>query len=745
MDPDFVLPTSTIRVAIVGGGPYCTYSLERLAATASELPEDLTLEVHVFERSGEFGSGIHHSSRQSPTSYLNRVAGQVGFGADESVAGAGPLLPKELRPSLHKWCQGRFAQTGDSSFNLSSGDWPKRYIHGQALSEQFHKYVKVLQSAERITVQLHATEVTDIIEVADGLKLVTHDKANRSLVVHYLLAVTGHPNSDPNLSLESRERLEFASLSGAEYVHCPYPLESNLTIDNSGPGRTVGCIGMGLSAIDVALFLTVGRGGQLKRNSDGQLSYLPSGMEPDHIIFGSGSGTFTHAKPEAGRSRQRQPVFFTEEAIGKLRQSVGAEAPDNSFTQPQLDFELHVLPLIMLEMAVVYYGTLFGDDFTSDAVEKVFPHYQLFLDGNPSEDGNRLEELMESIMSDRIQTLDSFITNRIDYGMTGIPDWAANALDRFVTVAYGEPSFEAKRGRVGIAGDNPRTLNVSSLDAETTPWGFFPLPSQNKFSWNTLVNPIGSAEGVSGSEYTEMVLRFMRRDHLWAIQDSGRNPAKAAIDGVWRDLRRVIRFAVEFGGLSAESHEVFVNVYLRHYNRLINGASVAVMEQILALIEHGVVDVSLGPLAAIRTSRESFEMVGSTTEGSKLVDTLVDARLAHFNPDIDAAPLYRALIGRGIIKKWGNPSAKTPGKEFQPGGLDVTSDFHPIRLDGTVNHRLTFLGIPCEGAMFYKHGALKPDSNHQVIQDVIIWVSGLWKEIRGHSKAAESIAGAPQL
>ncbi|WP_420707676.1 hypothetical protein, partial [Streptomyces sp. NRRL F-3273] len=64
----------------------------------------------------------------------------------------------------------------------------------------------------------------------------------------------------------------------------------------------------------------------------------------------------------------------------------------------------------------------------------------------------------------------------------------------------------------------------------------------------------------------------MDRDHLWAVHGNLNNPHKAAADGVWRDLRRVISYAVDDGGLTPASHRVFLARYVRIHNRLANGA-----------------------------------------------------------------------------------------------------------------------------------------------------------------------------
>ncbi len=221
----------------------------------------------------------------------------------------------------------------------------------------------------------------------------------------------------------------------------------------------------------------------------------------------------------------------------------------------------------------------------------------------------------------------------------------------------------------------------------------------------------------------------MTTDHLWAAQDNLTNPAKAAADGVWRDLRPVLGHAVDFGGLNAASHQRFLDTYMRHHNRLANGAALEVMEKILALVDHGIVDVSTGPGAEAHGDEETgrFVVRGPRTGVRREVDVLVDARVHPFDPEADVAPIYSQLLRRGLVRKWRNPGPAGGG--FEPGGLDLTAEFHPVRADGTVDRRLTFLGPPSEGVMFFQLGALRPNQNHHVMQDVLCWVREFWGDV----------------
>ncbi|WKX73988.1 FAD/NAD(P)-binding protein [Streptomyces sp. XD-27] len=286
--------------------------MERLAASIAAEDGPMELGIHVFERTGQFGAGRVHSPLQAPTSFLNRVAGHVSFGADESVEDAGHLLPEELRPNLYTWARRKFDETGDPRFDIEPDSWPKRYLHGLALREQFDAYVDILRAHPGVTVSLHHHEVTDIEELAapgtDGPLRITSvpvdaaPSADPAAAVHtdvdQVLLLTGHSYNDPQRFPRTRQWAEAAErTAGAVFLPSAYPLEDRLTADIAGPGTVVGCAGTMLTGVDAVLHLTEGRGGRFARTEDGALRYEPSGREPRSIVAFSESGLFAFARP----------------------------------------------------------------------------------------------------------------------------------------------------------------------------------------------------------------------------------------------------------------------------------------------------------------------------------------------------------------------------------------------------------------------------------------------------------------
>jgi hypothetical protein len=388
--------------------------------------------------------------------------------------------------------------------------------------------------------------------------------------------------------------------------------------------------------------------------------------------------------------------------------------------QLQLDFEHDVFPLVLLEMACLYYTTMLGGDFGRFLRSVVQPAYEAFLQGiahafTVEEAVSLLLSPIEAVVTEAFAEIDRALA-----GLDGSPadtpterGWSLKAaLDRYFFVVFGE--------------------EISRL---FSPNGFSLVPEENRFSWQRLIQPIPAEDCSTPDRYRKALLAFMDRDHLWATQNNLDNPQKACVDGVWRDLRQILAYTIDFGGLTADSHQKFLSVYMRHHNRLANGAALEIMEKIQALAAHGLVDVSVGPHPAVMPDEISgcFALRGQLTGAERKLDTIIDAKVHTFDPERDDSPLYRNMLSHGLIKKWRNPGKN--GSYFEPGGLDLDANFHPIRGDGKAETNLTFLGPPSEGVMFFQLGALRPNQNHHVMRDIVGWIQGFWSEVARHCSA----------
>jgi len=734
-------------LVIVGGGPSCTYVLERLAARVASTGDPFELDIHIFERTGEFGAGQVHSSLQPKSSFLNRIAGQVAFAADETVENAGWLLPRSERMPLDEWCRAEYARTGEEDFNLQPEDWPKRYVHGRALIHNFEHFCRLLEAHQGVRIERHHDEVVDLLEQGGRLQVVSLGGSS-PLSADHVMFLTGHSSNDPFLSLAVRERAEFADRSPATYVASAYPLEHNVPLAEITPETVVACDGSGLTTLDVILYLTEGQGGAFVDLGGGRLCYEPTGREPARIIPVSHSGLLTFARPfnakEVDLDRfEHRGVFFTHATVDRLRASYGVERDLGRLgVRKQLDFERTLWPVMVLEMAFLSYRTLLGDSFGDVAQNHVLPSFVGFLEGGASspEIDARVRELgtpLAEFFDEVAKRIDAVLDGRLALEAAKASNLELDfesILDRFLTVVYEDaldPQDVLAELRAGRSVDD-RLAGVES------PFGHARQARTHRFSWEEMISPIASEDCSSPAAYQEAVLRFMRLDHLWAKQNNLMNPAKAAADGVWRDLRQTLAYAADFGGFTASSHRTFLDIYMRHHNRLANGAALEVMEKMLALIECGLLDMSIGPCAHIENEEKAgcFRVIGSITGASVFADCIIDSKVHPFDPDRDVRPLYHRLLERGWIRKWVNPGIDM---DFAPGGLELTHEFHPVSAAGSVDERMTFLGPPTEGIMFFQLGALRPNQNHHVMEDILRWLNRFWKDVvLGSSEAGRA-------
>ncbi|MGH1439501.1 MAG: FAD/NAD(P)-binding protein [Cellvibrionaceae bacterium] len=718
------------KLAIVGGGPSATYTLERLAAYISNFKISSKLEITIFDKTKKFGSGQVHDFEQPNSSFLNRISGQVSFAADESIIGAGPLLPEKDRLTLDLWAQKEFIKNGNKDFDLNPTSWPKRYIHGLALKYYFEKYIKIIRS-NKVQVSLVNDEVIDIKESDYGFDVLSR---NGSYQASHLLFVTGHSFNSPLKDEMYRKYIQFSSNNNAEYISSAYPLEKNITSVNIKPTTSVACLGMGLTTIDIILFLTEGRGGVFEEGDKGELIYKKTGKEPKNIIAFSQSGLFTFARPYNAKEEnlekyEHKGVFLTKSAIDCLRKSKGIL--NNAFGSAevkQLNFRDTLWPLMQLEMAFLYYKTLLGSEFSKYIEAVVRPVYDSFI--NDSESVISTQQLIDPISNEFLylaSTIDEILLGKTRLKNIDVSNkWdLSKILNHYLTVILGESLGKDVFENLKFSN---KAINVK--DQYISVYDHNILLIDNQYDWDKYISPIDYENYSSPDEYKKAFISFMEKDHLHAKQNNLKNPGKSMSDGVWRDLREVLSYAADFGGLTPDSHKEFLNVFMRHHNRVANGAALEVMEKIKALIIAGIVDISIGPNAEVLEDESSgkFRIYGEKTGAEKLADVLINSKVHTFDPEIDASPLYPNLLKKGLITKWVNP-ANNKSDNFKPGGLHLTEKFHPVNHDGEVDTRMTFLGPPSEGVMFFQLGALRPNQNHHVMKDILIWVKEFWSKL----------------
>ena len=662
--------TTNYTMCIVGGGPNALYLLERvLAHRLAEPAEFLQFSIHVFDKGGSFGSGCHYST-QPKTNHLNRIATQISFCADPTnKTDVTHLLPEQMRWTLFDWCEERFSETGEERFKISEHSWVDRALFGEASESVFSVYVEQLRNLG-IKCTLHKAEVYDIAEGGDTYLVHARAGAEETrLPANFVALCTGH-GSNQNSTANGVN----SDTPSPQYDQI-YPLEQ-FDAKTIPSGADVACMGMGLAAIDLMLWLTEGRGGYFSTKPGDPLEvvYHCSGFEPAKIIPFSGSGAFpmTRARNQKlnDETLLHKSIFLTYDVVDRLREVCGREVQiANVGVKRQIDFEAHILPIMITEMALVYYGVLFGRAWRDAAVAELTPVFERFIEqcGSVFDLDAGLSILFNPAGSLARRTA-SNVADIIRGETKHVTTETYAAARQFLKVAQGA---EAASRLPDLADSDTFARCLGQELSSPSPWLHSPDPLDHLFDWQSLVDPLGPYADAKEADRRQAAIDRLRWDMKQAEQGNLNNPTKSAIDGVCRDIRDVLRYTVEFGGLTAKSQKVFAAKYQRLLNRLGVGTSLKIMKKILALTENGVVDLSYSRAPQVSAEVGNGWLIsGPEHLGENCrAALLLNARVHLFDLQSERSELFQNLAAHGLVRNWYNPSPD--GDAFVAGGLDI--------------------------------------------------------------------------
>jgi uncharacterized NAD(P)/FAD-binding protein YdhS len=342
-----VLTSSTpLHLAIIGSGPRGLSVLERLAHRLVQEHQDgdaptRDVTVHLIDNT-EIGAGRVWRTDQDPWFTMNTVVSQITMYSGDSDGG--PARPG-AGPSLGQWLA---AHAPAGTVPPGPNDYATRAEYGRYLKYVHHTITESLPAHVRLVT--HRAAVTALTPAADGGYLLTLDAAPGKLAADRVLLATGHPRNaadDFDAAMES-----FAARhTTVHYLRGDSAADMPLDETTIPAGSTVAIRGLGLSFYDVMLSLTVGRGGEFKAAADGTYVYVPSGREP-HIVAGSRSSLPIPARGinQKSADHSHKPRFLTSAALTAARTARAATTGS-----AQLDFDSDVLPLLLDEIAYVYY------------------------------------------------------------------------------------------------------------------------------------------------------------------------------------------------------------------------------------------------------------------------------------------------------------------------------------------------------------------------------------------------------
>ncbi|MGW7535871.1 FAD/NAD(P)-binding protein [Amycolatopsis sp. NPDC054798] len=260
--------------------------------------------------------------------------------------------------------------------------------------------------------------------------------------------------------------------------------------------------------------------------------------------------------------------------------------------------------------------------------------------------------------------------------------------------------------------------------------GFTPTPEEIRLI-RQILWPLEHESFSSPAEFRRWFLAAMENDLGEAYRGNCTSGVKAATD-VLRDAREAFRAAVEFGGLTPDSHRYFVEQFDATVNRVSFGPPLRRNEEWLALFEAGILEVAGGAASRVETPddehnyRISLDFPGGPAAVD--VDVVVSARLDKYSPRTDSSHLSANLARRGLVRPFMNG-------DYHPSGIDIDENLRVKKADGRVHSRLWAVGFVVEGPHFYTHALPRPGIASRQTADAERIVLGIFADIAAEGAA----------
>ncbi|WP_375669139.1 FAD/NAD(P)-binding protein [Bartonella sp. MR168JLCBS] len=267
------------------------------------------------------------------------------------------------------------------------------------------------------------------------------------------------------------------------------------------------------------------------------------------------------------------------------------------------------------------------------------------------------------------------------------------------------------------------------LDPET-----YVVTSKDEQCIQALLYPHRNKIFASLKDYTRFFMEHLKDDLHSSAAGNVDGPVKAATD-VLRDVRDILRSAIDFCGLTSSSHKYFIEYFNPNFNRISVGPPMQRNQELKALMEAGIVTLAGGPSPKLvlnaSTSRFEIQSVFQDENSSVDGDVLITAKIDSFSPLRDESPFIKNLAAQGIIRPFINQG-------YHPGGIDIDCQQHPIDTKGQVQNTLWVVGNPVEGANFYTYILPRPLVNSRALRDAGHCVIDMYEQLLNRHSVKDS-------
>ena len=217
-------------------------------------------------------------------------------------------------------------------------------------------------------------------------------------------------------------------------------------------------------------------------------------------------------------------------------------------------------------------------------------------------------------------------------------------------------------------------------------------------------------EYTSAADYQGQVYDMIEDDLTEALRPGG-SPVKAAQE-VLRILRDQLRSVIEFGGLSLDSYVEFQSNVRGRINRLEAGVPPMRSQQLLGLLDAGVVRIPLGPSPELAVRPDGIRLSSTALDEptALTVDRVVRGYLDMPSLARSGSPLLKRLYANGRLTQLSY--GDTP-----VGSVAINEEFHPYDTEGRLQPNLSVLGVLTEGVRYFTHYLPSPRSRLRAVYD----------------------------
>jgi uncharacterized NAD(P)/FAD-binding protein YdhS len=215
----------------------------------------------------------------------------------------------------------------------------------------------------------------------------------------------------------------------------------------------------------------------------------------------------------------------------------------------------------------------------------------------------------------------------------------------------------------------------------------------------------------SSKAYQAHVYEMVEADLNQALALGG-SPVKAALE-VTRILRDQMRAVIEYGGLSMKSFVDFQSNVRGRINRIEAGPPPIRSQQLLGLLDAGVVSTPFGPLPDVSVADNGDVLIRSTRLSQSTEVKVKHIVRGHLDlPSLarSSSPLLSRLYTKGRLTQFSYGGTSV-------GSVAISEDFHPYDVEGRIQTSLSLLGVLTEGIRYFTHYLPSPRSRLRAVYD----------------------------